>query len=165
MTARRRRVLATIACMALWALLAVSCGGSEVTKEEYGRELRSAMADLETAWGDAGSAVEPGKDTAETSTAQTVEDLRRSQLALRDAGNRLDDVVPPAQLRDDHDALVAGVRDMADAVDLLIQAQQAAETDPERAQQLAREFATDESFGTVEAAASNIEAAGVDAGL
>jgi hypothetical protein len=165
MNRRRRRIALAVAFVAGWAVLAVSCGSSEVTREEYGSELRGAMGDLEEAWGDTSGAVGPSAENARASTEQTVDDLRRSQLALRDAGNRLDSITPPQDLADDHDALVAGVRDMADAVDLLVDAQLAAESDPERAKELAREFATDESFGSVEAAAARIKQAGVDAGL
>lgn len=166
MTRRRRRILGTVAFLVLWALLAVSCGSAEVTTEEYGAELRGAMTDLEQAYGDASEAVlARNADDASATVAETVAELRRSQLALRDAGNRLDEITPPEALAEDHESLVAGVRDMADAVDLLIEAQESAETDPKRAQQLAREFATDESFGRVEAAAASIEDAGVDAGL
>jgi hypothetical protein len=60
---------------------------------------------------------------------------------------------------------VAGVRDMADAVDLLIEAQEAAETDPALAKQRARAFASDDSFKRVQAAAAELSDAGVDAGL
>lgn len=166
MTWPRRRAVGAITIVAAWALLAVSCGGrSTVTKAEYGSQLRDVMGELEEAYGDAGSAVAPAAGNAAVSVEQTVQQLRTSQLSLRDAGNRLDAITPPAELADDHDALVGGVRDMADAVDLLIKAQQQAATNPKQAKRLARAFATDESFGTVEAAASRIESAGVDAGL
>ncbi len=164
MSSARRRSLLAVVVVALWSLLAVSCGG-EVTKAEYGRQLSETMADLEEAYGDTNFAVEPGADATNSGTLGTVDDLRRSQLAIRDAGNRLDSITPPDELADDHAALVAGVRDMADAVDLLIAAQEQAETDPDESLRLAREFATDDSFTRVEAAASRIESAGVDAGL
>lgn len=162
---RRRRILVAATLVGAWALLAVSCGARTVTHEEYGRDLREAMADVEEAYGDTGDAVAPAKDTAEATTGQTIDDLRTTQLALRDAGNRLDAIAAPTDLQDDHDALVAGVRDMADDIDLLVRAQQLAESDPAEAKRLAREFATSGSFGAVEAAASRIEKAGVDAGL
>jgi hypothetical protein len=166
MTRARHRIVIAVAIGAAAALLAGGCGGSQaVSKDEYGAELRGVMGELEEAYGDAGSAVAPGADNATASVEQTVQKLRTSQLALRDAGNRLEDIDPPEQLADDHAALVQGVRDMADAVDLLIGAQEQAERDPAEAKRLAREFATDESFGAVEAAASRIESAGVDAGL
>lgn len=166
MSLRRCRIVGATLLVAAAVLLAVSCGGTDpVTTDEYGAELRSAMGELEEAYGDAGSAVAPDADNAADSVEETVQKLRTSQLALRDAGNRIDAIEPPAQLADDHEALVAGVRDMADAVDLLIEAHQQAADNPAEARRLAREFATDESFGAVEAAASRIESAGVDAGL
>ncbi|MCB0879723.1 MAG: hypothetical protein KDC46_12195 [Thermoleophilia bacterium] len=166
MSRGRRNTALVVAFMAVWAMLATSCGSTEVTKAEYGKQLRSAMAELEDAYGDTAAATTPaaGGD-AGTATPRTVDDLRSSQLALRDAANRLDAITPPAELANDHDALVQGVRDMADAVDLLIEAQQQAESNPEQAKKLARQFASDDSFGTVEAAASRIQSAGVDAGL
>jgi hypothetical protein len=147
------------------ALLVAGCGDTPVSREEYGRELRGAMTELEEAWGQTGGAVAPGQQTAAATTVETVGELRRSQLSLRDAGNRLAAITPPEELADDHEALIAGVRDMADAVDLLVEAQELAGSNPERARELAREFATDSSFARVEAAAARIEAAGVDAGL
>ena len=165
MTDRRRRMLTAVGLLCAWALLAVSCGTREVTKAEYGRQLDDTMADLEEAYGDAGSAVDSSAGSTASGTVGTVDELRRSQLAIRDAGNRLDEITPPDALAEDHDALVQGVRDMADAIDLLIEAQELAEEDPARATKLAREFATDDSFTRVEAAASRIESAGVDAGL
>lgn len=161
-----RRGSWTIAFVALWALLVASCGGTgEVTRSAYGTQLRSTMADLESAYGDAGAAVATGGARTTAAAKDPVQQLRTSQIALRDAGNRLDEIHPPKDLAADHRELVRGVRDMADAIDLLILAQQAADTDPKRASQLARRFATDPSFAKVQAAATKIEKAGVDAGL
>lgn len=165
MSPRRRAALLPVLLVCVWALLAASCGSEPVTRQEYARELQRAMDDLEAAYGTAGSAVAPGASQAAASTEETVQELRTSQVALRDAGNRLADIEPPAELAGEHDALVSGVRDMADAVDLLVEAQQSAEADPARARRLAREFAADESFGAVEAAASRLSAAGIDVGL
>lgn len=165
MSSRRRTRLLPVLILCAWALLATSCGSEQVTAEEYERELQSAMDELEAAYGTAGGAVSPGAAQAAASTEETVRELRSSQVALRDAGNRLAAIEPPDELGDDHEALVAGVRDMADAVDLLVEAQEVAETRPDRARELAREFAADESFGAVEAASSRLSAAGVDAGL
>lgn len=149
--------------VAVWAILAVSCGGGEVTREDYATELSTAMADVEQAYGDAGFALEPG--SVATSTAERIHKLRSTQIAIRDAGNRLDDVTPPEDLTVEHAELVAGVRDMADAVDLLIEAQELAATDPARAKELTREFATDDAFETVVGASTKIRDAGVDVDL
>lgn len=157
------RVPAAVLFVAAWAVLAVSCGGGEVTREEYAQELSSAMADVEEAYGDAGSALET--EGAEQSTAERVEQLRSTQIAIRDAGNRLDEIEPPKDLGAEHDDLVAGVRDMADAIDLLVEAQELAERDPERARELTREFATDDAFETVVGASTKIRDAGVDVEL
>lgn len=165
MSRRRRALLLPVLLVCTWGLLATSCGAEQVTADEYERELQAAMDDLEAAYGTTGSAVAPGADQAAASTEATVQELRSSQIALRDAANRLSEITPPAEFVDDHEALVAGVRDMADAVDLLVEAQQVAVREPARARELAREFASDESFGAVEAAASRLTAAGVDAGL
>ncbi len=154
----RCAILALLAVI-IMAAIAAGCGGSdEPTNDEYGAQLRDAMADVEAAYGATTGA--PGTDGGDA-----VEQLRTTQVGLRDAGNRLADVTPPADLRDEHDALVAGVRDMADAVDKLVQAQELATSDPTRARALARQFASDGSFASVEAAASAIQDAGVDAGL
>jgi hypothetical protein len=159
-----RRATTAALFVAAWALLAVSCGsGGAVTKDEYAKELSSAMADVEEAYGDAGSALEPG--TADSTTAARVAQLRSTQIAIRDAGNRLDDVTPPEDLKSEHDDLVAGVRDMADAVDLLIEAQELAERDPAKAKELTRQVATDDAFETVVGASTKIRNAGVDVSL
>lgn len=166
MRARSRGTVAVL-FVAAWALLAVSCGsGGAVTKEEYATELSAAMADVEEAYGDATNAViARNADNASTSVADLVERLRTTQISIRDAGNRLDEITPPEELSTEHDDLVRGVRDMADAVDLLIEAQELAETDPKRASELARQFATDDAFETVVGATTNIRDAGVDVAL
>jgi hypothetical protein len=154
-----RRAAVVLVAVSVAALVAAGCGGSdEPTNAEYGEQLRDAMADVEAAYG-------ATADTPSGEGGDAVEQLRTTQVGLRDAGNRLADVTPPADLQDEHDALVAGVRDMADAVDKLVEAQDLAERDPARARALAREFASDDSFASVEAAASAIQDAGVDAGL
>lgn len=160
-----RRLPIALLAVALLAALVASCGSGEVTNEQYGRELRGAMDDLEAAYGDAGAAATPSANAKAPDVKETVRRLEVAQIALRDAGNKLDAIEAPPKLEKDHARLVRGVRDMADAVSLLIEAQQVAESDPARARTLAREFATDESFGTVEAAAAKLQEAGVDAGL
>lgn len=145
-------------------LVAAGCGGGELTTQEYERELRRTMDDLEDAYGRAGAALEPDAN-ASRSVGDVIAQLRSAQVALRDAGSRLDAIEPPSEVSREHRELVAGVRDMADAVDLLIEAQEVAERDPERAQSLARRFATDDSFERVQAAAAELSEAGVDAGL
>ena len=150
------------------SLLLVTCGGSSdepLTKSQYEQKLQSTMDDLEAAYGDAGAATSGGGGKSERSVSQIVDELRTSQVALRDAGNRLDEIIPPEDLAATHDQLVAGVRDMADAVDLLIKAQEAAEQDPAQAKQYARQFGADDSFEQVQAAAAKLADAGVDAGL
>jgi len=158
-----RRATFAALMVATWAVLAVSCGSGEVSREEYGQELRSAMQDVEEAYADSGAVVEGAPE--EAATTDTGAQLRAKQIALRDAANRLDSITAPDDLASAHESLVSGVRDMADAVDLLIDAQEASTSDPAEAKRLAREFATDTSFGKVEAAASKIQQAGVDAGL
>jgi hypothetical protein len=159
-----RRATVSVLLVATWALLAVSCGGGgEVTREEYAEELTSAMSDVEAAYGDASSAIEPG--AAGQSTEERVANLRTTQLAIRDAGNRLDEIEPPEDLAPEHDDLVGGVQDMADAIDLLIEAQELAASDPARAKELTREFATDDAFEAVVGASTAIRDAGVDVEL
>lgn len=156
-----------LAAMLVAGMLLATCGGASdepATKAEYERELRSTMDDLEAAYGQAGAAVDT-KSSGERSVGDVVAELRTSQIALRDAGNRLDQVVPPESLAATHAELVAGVRDMADAVDLLIDAQEAMEADPAEARRLARQFAADDSLKRVTAAAAKLSDAGVDAGL
>ena len=157
----------SLALMLLAAALLATCGGASdepLTKSEYERELRTTMDDLEAAYGQAGEAI-GGTGGSTRTVGEVVADLRSSQVALRDAANRLDEIVPPTELADTHAELVAGVREMADNVDLLIEAQESAEQDPARARQLARDFVEDESFDRVQAAAAELSDAGVDAGL
>lgn len=158
-----RRTVTLVAMLVAALLLATCGGGGAVTKEEYERELQSTMDELEAAYGEAGSARPGGGESR--SVEEEVTELRRAQVAIRDAGNRLDEIEPPEQLADAHTELVLGVRDMADAVDLLVQAQEQAVSDPNDAKRLMREFASDESFDRVQAAAARLSDAGVDAGL
>lgn len=157
---RRRSTMLALALACATAFGA--CGGSdEQSKAEYGESMRATMSNLTEAYGDASTASgEAGDDVA-----ATVRQLRASQLALRDAGNQLDDIEPPEELAAAHEDLVEGVREMADAVDLLIEAQELAETDPKAAEQAARKFGSDDSFERVTAAAARLEKAGVDTGL
>ena len=164
-----RRGAGAVAFVAVWALLAVSCGG-EVSREEYADELRAALSEVEGAYGDVSSSLGGGGaggdgTQAGATSGQLADQLRTTQVAIRDAGNRLDEIVPPDDLADEHGDLVAGVRDMADAVDLLIEAEEVAGSDPKRAQELTREFATDDAFERVTAASSAIRDAGVDVDL
>jgi hypothetical protein len=165
-TVHRRPWLPLLVIAACWLGIA-SCasggggGGGDsaaVKKESYGRQLRSTMADVEQAYG-------KGVGTKSDTSAELLTRLQTLQLGLRDAANRLDDITPPSSLAAEHRKLVAGVRDMADAIDLRIEAERIAATDPARAKRLARKFATDDSFSRVQAAANAIEQAGVDAGL
>jgi len=157
------RASTSLLALAATMLLLAACGGSsEPTKEEYGQALRATMANLDEAYGDANVA---STDGAEQDTAATVRQLKASQLSLRDAGNQLDDVTPPSRFAKDHEQIVEGVREMADAIDLLVEAQELAESDPKAAEAAARKFSTDDSFEQVALAAANLEEAGVDTGL
>lgn len=165
MTPARTRVavLSILACA--WALLVVSCGDARSSTADYEQQLQSIMGELEESWGTTASAGVTDAGEARSPTVQIIDRHRRAQLSLRDAANRLDDIKPPEQVDEDHAVLIAGVRDMADAIDLLIEAEQVAASDAAKAKRLARQFATDDSFESVMAAANNIEKAGIDAGL
>lgn len=165
---RKRTTTGAILFVALWATLAASCGGAP-SKEEYGREVNDTLAEVEKSYGGVGQTTGGGTDdaaaddsAAATSTEDQVQQLEQTQIGLRDAANRLSEIEAPDGLADDHEQLVAGVRDMADAIDTLIEAQRLADTDSPRARELMQEFATDDAFRTVEAAARNIRKAGVD---
>jgi hypothetical protein len=157
----------TLLAMLVAALLLATCGGASdepVTKAEYETALQSTMDDLEAAYGQAGAALDD-KGAANRSVGEITTQLRSAQVALRDAGNRLNEIVPPTELASTHKDLVQGVRDMADSVDLLIKAQEVAERDPNEAKRLAKEFGNDDSMERVTAAAAALSDAGVDAGL
>ncbi|MCW2972736.1 MAG: hypothetical protein JWN72_1009 [Thermoleophilia bacterium] len=148
------------ACLVLATLVVAACGSSgSATTAAYGEELRAATANLTDLSTDLTAATGAG------SPAQRVTRLKSIQLGLRETGNELSDVDPPTNLEKAHADLVAGVRDMADAVDDLVQAEQLAGTDPERAKLLLRRFASDDALPRVEAAAASISKAGVDAGF
>lgn len=151
---RARALLATVCC----ALVAGACGGG-TSHEEYGSELRDTMEELETAYGDALQGAEA--DAAGGARA----DLQTAKIALGDAARRLEEIEPPRDLVDEHRDLAEGVRGMAESVDLLIEAQRLAETDPSRAKQLTRQFASDDSFRQVQDAAARIQKAGIDVAL
>lgn len=154
-----RRVALTAAVLAAAAVFGAACGG-ELSKEEYGAELRTTMNELEDAYGNAQQETAGG-----TETPGDADRLREQQVALRDAGNRLEEIDPPSDLSDEHGDLVGGVRDLAGSIDLLIEATEVAETDPERAKELTRRFASNDSFLRVGDAAARLDRAGVDAGL
>lgn len=149
-----------IALVVCAALLMGGCGS--VSKQEYGKELRSTMGDLESSYGDAIGQAGGGRGGA---TPTDPAKLGTAQLALRDAATRLDEIDPPNDLRDEHRELVAGVRDMASAVSLLIKANELADSDPAKARKLTAKFAADDSFRRVGDAAARLDRAGVDAGL
>lgn len=161
----RRSIMIGVAFICVWALLIVSCGERTQSYSEYEHDLRSIMDELEEEWAATNSTREGTGNQAQLSTTQIVDKHRRTQLSLRDVANRLDELRPPPKLRADHDALVTGTRGMADAIDILIKAEQVAPTDPRRSARLARQFATDDSFESVLAAASNIDKAGIDVDL
>ncbi|MCW2923707.1 MAG: hypothetical protein JWM98_1111 [Thermoleophilia bacterium] len=144
--------------MLVAALLAVGCGS--VSKADYAKELRDTMGDLESSYGDA-----IGEAGGGNATPADAAKLRTAQLALRDAASRLDEIEPPEELRDEHHDLVQGVRDMADAVTLLVRATELADTNPTKARALTAKFASDDSFRRVGDAAARLDRAGVDAGL
>jgi hypothetical protein len=159
---RQAARLAAVGALVACTVLAVGCGGQrEVTDAAYGKQLRAATSGLDGVSGAISEATQPSK----VSVAERVAQVRSIQLGLRESGNELADVTPPDDLRDDHDQLVQGVRDMADAIDLLIQAEELSVTNPQRATTLLRQFATDPSLARVQEAATNITKAGVDAGL
>jgi hypothetical protein len=160
-TTARRPWLPLLVIAACWLGVASCAGGGDsaaVSKASYGKQLRSTMADVEQAYG-------KGADTKTETSAELVTRLQTLQIGLRDAANQLDEITPPTSLAAEHRKLVAGVRDMADAIDLRIEAEQVATSDPAKAKLLARQFASDDSFERVQAAAAAIDQAGVDAGL
>lgn len=169
-----RRLWLVVAAIACAIVVLGGCGTDDTrpTRAEYGRQLRATMHQLEAAYGDAlagspGSASGTGATPPATSDAERVEQLERTRTALTDAAERLNDLQPPEDLASAHDDLVRGVRAMAIDVDDLVEAQRVAKSDPARARQLTRGFATSSarSFQQVQDAAARISDAGVDAGL
>ncbi|MCW2950048.1 MAG: hypothetical protein JWN41_1061 [Thermoleophilia bacterium] len=152
----------TLCVLVLWscAFIVGGCGESPApTHAEYGRELRAATAQLDSQTQALGAA------RAHSSPAADVARIRTVQARLRATARSLKVVEPSPDLRREHAALVSAVRDMAAAVDTLIEAEQLASTNPARAQVLLRAFASDDSLPRVQAAAAKITRAGVDAGL
>ncbi|MBC7461393.1 MAG: hypothetical protein H7287_08520 [Thermoleophilia bacterium] len=151
---------AGVQLLAACTIALTGCGSSgSVSTSAYGGELRAATSNLADLSTDLTAA------TATGSPEQRATRLHAIQLGLRETGNQLDEVTAPAGLAKTHAELVAGVRDMADAIDDLVQAEQLVATDPERAKVLLRRFASDDSLPRVEAAAAKITKAGVDAGF
>jgi hypothetical protein len=141
-------------------LVAAGCGGSKpVSHEAYGTALRGATADLGGLTTDLAAAMKT------SSPAKEIAQLHAIQLGLRTTGTNLQAVTPSPDLKAAHGELVAGVQDMADAIDLLVQAERLQASSPAKAQAALRKFAADPALPRVQAAAAKITKAGVDAGF
>jgi len=109
------RVLALLALVGASALLAAGCGGGggeePLTKAEYQKEMQTIGTKLGTSLNSLGSA---------TSASTAADSLKKVQGDLRDAADEMDGIAPPDVVADEHDNLVAGVREFADELDPII---------------------------------------------
>ncbi len=102
------------------------CGSEKqarpLTKAAYERQLKATIQLLDSELRKLGPA-------AKTAPREVAGRIERIQDELRNAADRLDEVEPPAEIRDPHDRLVAGLRELADDLD---ESREAAEkNDPE----------------------------------
>jgi hypothetical protein len=103
------RRLWTIVAM-LVALAAAGCGGSSsaASREAYQKDLGSVTGTLQKAFADIA-----GQSAGSGSAQQVGDRLERGANALDDAANRFAAIKPPSEVKDAHDKLVAGLRELA----------------------------------------------------
>jgi ABC-type glycerol-3-phosphate transport system substrate-binding protein len=135
MAGAKKRLLAVPAFGAAIALLVAGCGGgggggattgaegttttttattttsSGITKAEYVREMKVIGQSLSTSLNTLGSA---------TTAAKAATALAKVQTDLRSAGDKLEAITPPDQIKTQHAQLVKAVRDFADELDPVI---------------------------------------------
>jgi hypothetical protein len=113
----RHRGVVTVAALVL-GLTAAGCGGGgnsgdggRLSKSEYeqriqkdGREIQQAFAPL---------------TKPPTSLAQLAAEIKQGQKKLRDAADDLEGLTPPEEVAADNNALVAGLRKVADLLEPL----------------------------------------------
>ncbi len=100
---------------------------------------------------------------AETAPREVAGRIERVQDELRNAAERLDEVEPPAEIRDPHDRLVAGLRELADDLD---ESREAAEkNDPEELREAQEEPDRAVSARKLRRALGGMQDAGYDLGF
>jgi hypothetical protein len=120
----RHRGVATLAAAAL-AILAAGCGGGggggdRLSKSQYEQHVQKDGQDITTAF--------KPLNTPPTSLKQLADELKVGQEKLRSAASDLDGVTPPKDVEADNNALVKGLRTLADELEGLRTA--AAKGDP-----------------------------------
>jgi outer membrane murein-binding lipoprotein Lpp len=101
------------ALAAVAGILLAGCGSQKhepLSKPAYERELRAAIGVLNSDLTKLGPA-------AEAAPKQVAGRIEQIQEAIRGAADRLDKVEPPADIRDAHEQLVDGLRELADEFD------------------------------------------------
>jgi len=108
------RLLASILA-ALALALAAGCGGSDnsatktQSKADYSRQVEQTRTTLSEAFTDIGKGI--GKNASPKDIGSR---LDQGATALNDAADRFAKIAPPAEVKDAHAKLVAGLRELAD---------------------------------------------------
>jgi ABC-type transporter Mla subunit MlaD len=99
--------------VAVLAAVATGCGGSQLSKDEYGQELEQASSSLTRASQDLGRELTQAV-SGQGSYAQAAREMGTVREQLDETANQLDDLSPPEDTAPVHDRLVDALRAYSD---------------------------------------------------
>jgi ABC-type transporter Mla subunit MlaD len=99
--------------VAVLAAVATGCGGSQLSKDEYGQELEQASSSLTQASQDLGRELTQAV-SGQGSYAQAATEMGTVREQLDETANQLDDLSPPEDTAPVHDRLVDALRAYSD---------------------------------------------------
>lgn len=105
-----RRLLVLLALSVACGLAASGCGGEELTKEQYVDEAAAPLGAVDDALTALGS----------SSPDDLASEANRAQAALLAAAAALEQIDAPEALREAHDLLVDGIRELAGGLDGIV---------------------------------------------
>jgi hypothetical protein len=135
------------------ALALAGCGGEEqLTKQEYEARVRSVYAEVQAAF----------RATRVQSPDELADRVDAAQDELRSAADELDGVEPPAEVSQENDRLVAGMRAYAKQLDAVREA--AEDGDTAELEELASALGRSEPVEEMSEAAEQMKLEGYDLG-
>lgn len=138
--------------LAVLAVVAGGCGGSDLSKKEYEQELKGAGVELANA----------STALSEATTApEYVAGVEQVQAGLRKAADDLDDLSPPEDVDAANDRLVNALRGLADEFDKV---KQAAAAGPKAARAAGARLARSQPSEDARTAVLEIQRRGYDVG-
>jgi hypothetical protein len=95
--------------LASFAIALPACGGDEVGKAEYEKEVAKAGRALESSFRKIAEGI-----TSSTSPKEAAAKLEQGAEALDGAAADLDGIDPPGEIEDPHEEMVSGLEELAD---------------------------------------------------